>query len=638
MKKYLGAAYALATALAITDCSGGGTTPPIHSVLAPAARTQLATLKSDGTNSGDSQSVIGALDPAYYYKLDDASGSTATETRGRNNGTFVGSYTLGSAALTTGDRGSLFLNDGGHVATNIAQNDSLYSGSDFTVSAWVKIANPYDNVRLVANSHADSNEPGFQLYANGGNGFSFDVFNTSLAHASFSGSANRNTTYNVVGVVDSAAKRVSIYVNGVAGSTSAPYQRMTAARLQTALGYNPSYGGDKLVGNLGEVAFFKQALTPAQVASIYNAGSGVAPTQNANPNPNPEPTATPNQSSNPNPPTNPAPNQHVKFGTFARLSPIAPPFGMFSSPTTLDDKRTRNILDLGARWTRSPESPFYVDKTVFGPGKYDFSAGDLVTSFDVQHNIEPVVGIEAGPVQVNDPGHFDPHSISIYPNASAYANFCSVSAAHYKAVTHQYSIPGNEVNSDTAIFNGADSIAPYMKSCYSAIKAADPQAFQWGLELNMDAGAGAANFVSRLRQLGCGIGTCYDGLSAHLSVAYPAPRAGTPCNENQKGDYDLQCLTDLQNAAGDPNLPLMIGETVITWPGFVRDAQTQAQAVPADLRALASAPGVRYVNYANLDECALYAPDNYFHNGCLIDSNNNHVPAWQTAHDVFASQ
>ena len=430
---------------------------------------------------------------------------------------------------------------------------------------------------------------------------------------------------------------------------------MAASNLMVAFGFSPSYRDDKLIGTLGEVALFEHALTAAQVSNLYAAGSAspasaASPSPAANPTSSPQATqttapsgattASPTQSPTPASSSNttPALNAGVKFGTFARLSPVAPPFGMFASGYNLDSKRTQNILDIGARWTRSPENPFYVDQQIFGPNRYDFSAADAVTSFDVQHNIEPVVGIEAGPVQVNDPGQYDPHSIHVYPNPSSYATFCSVSAAHFKSVTHQYSIPGNEVNSDTAQFNGVDDVAPYMKACYAAVKAADPQAFQWGLELNMDANAGATNFVTALRARGCGIGTCYDGISAHLSLAYPAPASGTPCNQNQKGDYDLQCLVDLQNAAGDPNLPLMIGETVITWPGFVPDAAAQAKGVPADLRGLASARGVRYVNYANLDECGLYPPDSYFHNGCLVDENNNHVPAWGPAHDVFASQ
>ena len=152
----------------------------------------------------------------------------------------------------------------------------------------------------------------------------------------------------------------------------------------------------------------------------------------------------------------------------------------------------------------------------------------------------------------------------------------------------------------------------------------------------MDGQAGATAYVKSLSALGCGPGTCYDGISAHLSLRYPIPPAGTPCYPNAGGDYTVACLADLRAAAGAP-VPVMVGETAVTWPGMVPDAATQAIAAPVVLRALAAAPGVRYINYANLDECALY-PSGYFMNGCIVDVNNAHVPAWQGVHDVFAGK
>lgn len=140
--------------------------------------------------------------------------------------------------------------------------------------------------------------------------------------------------------------------------------------------------------------------------------------------------------------------------------------------------------------------------------------------------------------------------------------------------------------------------------------------------------------VSDLLALGCGPGTCYDGISAHLTLRIPIPAPGTPCYPNPGGDYSVACITDLQNASGNPQLPMMLGETVITWAGMVPDATTKATADPEDLHALAAVLGVKYINYANLDECALY-PSGYFMNGCLVDTNNNAVPAWQPVWNVF---
>ena len=219
----------------------------------------------------------------------------------------------------------------------------------------------------------------------------------------------------------------------------------------------------------------------------------------------------------------------VKFGVFARLSPGTPAFGMFSSKGVLDAAKTKNILDIGATWTRGSMSPFFTDQTIYGAGHYDWSAADIVIAWDRSNGIEPFIGIEAGPVQINDsPGTFAPHTVDRYPTASAFAAYCGAAAAHFSPVAHSYSIPGNEINTNPQQFPTVADAASYMSACYAAIKAADPSAFIYGLELNMDGQAGATAYVTSLLARGCGPGTCYDGISAHLSLALSHPRAGHP--------------------------------------------------------------------------------------------------------------
>ena len=331
-----------------------------------------------------------------------------------------------------------------------------------------------------------------------------------------------------------------------------------------------------------------------------------------------------------------APSHTVKYGVFTRANGT-PPYGMFTSTGSLDPTKTQNILDIGASWTRFETSPYFIDQTFFGPGRYDFANVDTLENWEKSHNIEAVVGIEAGPVQVNDnPAVFAPHEIPVYSTSAAFATYCGVMANHMSGLgVHSFSEPGNEINADTTKFpNGAASVAPYARDCYKAIKAADPSAFVWGLELSEDGSLNPAGFVKNLLALGCGPGTCYDGISVHLSLRYPIPPAGTPCYPNAGGDYGVACVSDAANASGNPALPMMIGETVITWSGMVPDAATKAIADPAELRAFAAMPSVRYINFANLDECALY-PSGYFANGCLVDLNNAHVPAWQGVYNVF---
>jgi hypothetical protein len=299
----------------------------------------------------------------------------------------------------------------------------------------------------------------------------------------------------------------------------------------------------------------------------------------------------------------------------------------------VDTTKLNDVIFLGARWTRMPAPQFFVDLShVFGAGNYAFGSLDAAQCISLTyHSLRPVINLEAGPVQYNaTPGKFSPTSFPTYQTAGDFGQWCGVVAAHERSVfpsVTQFSLPGNEVNSNPQLFPGGEpQIAAYSKACYAAIKAANPSAFVYGFELNMDGGLNAPGFVSRMAALGCKTGTCYDGISMHLSLRYPIPPPGTPCYPNPGGDYSMQCIADIQSAAQGP-IHVLISETVYPVPASVPDEQTKASAVVAEFTAYAANPAIDGVAYANVDECALY-PSGYFFDGCLIDTSGNHLPAW----------
>ena len=53
----------------------------------------------------------------------------------------------------------------------------------------------------------------------------------------------------------------------------------------------------------------------------------------------------------------------------------------------------------------------------------------------------------------------------------------------------------------------------------------------------MDRHADPTGFVKRMYDLGCKPGTCYDGISLHLSFARPDPPPGTSCYPDSGDDY-----------------------------------------------------------------------------------------------------
>jgi hypothetical protein len=72
-------------------------------------------------------------------------------------------------------------------------------------------------------------------------------------------------------------------------------------------------------------------------------------------------------------------------------------------------------------------------------------------------------------------------------------------------------------------------------------------------------------------------------------------------------------------------------------PSTVPDENTKAVATTTAMQMFAQKPYVDGVNYANVDECALYPVGNYFYDGCLVDTSNNRLPAYNALASLAAA-
>jgi len=321
----------------------------------------------------------------------------------------------------------------------------------------------------------------------------------------------------------------------------------------------------------------------------------------------------------------------VLFGAAGYCDAVQANGVSITSGFIVDPTKVADIVNLGVRWTRSMPSAFLDDLShVFGPGTYAFGDFDAAQCALQRSGITPVISIEAGPVQYNATlGQFSPHSVPVYATPADFAGWCSAVAAHEHQVfptATRFTIPGNEVNDNAALFPAGNAqIAAYTAACYAAVKAANPAAFVYGFELNMDGSLNVPAFLGAMTSLGCGPGTCYDGIAMHLSLRYPLRPAGTPCYPNAGGDYTLQCIADVRAAARIAHV--LITETVYPQPAYVPDEATKALAVAASFAAFAADPNVDGVLYANVDECASY-PTGFFAGGCLISTTTAVLPAY----------
>jgi hypothetical protein len=337
------------------------------------------------------------------------------------------------------------------------------------------------------------------------------------------------------------------------------------------------------------------------------------------------------QSPNRAPDPYPKPNGTL-FGPAGYCDAVAANGVSISTGYPVDRAKLANIVDLGVKWTRSTAAPQNDDRShILSTVKFAFGDLDSAQCALARSGIDPVIELQTGPVEYDAvPGRFSPQEEPHYKSAGDFAAWCSAVATHERAAfpnVRRYSVPGNELNTDPASFPGGEAgIAAYASGCYRAVKRADPHATVYGFELNMDRHADPTGFIRRMRALGCGVGTCYDALSIHLSLRYPIPPASKPCFPNPFGDYDLQCVADVRAAAGSP-VHILIGETAYFVPATVPDEETKARAVVAAFTAFSRLSYVDGVNYANVDECGLY-PTGYFSGGCLVDTAGRRLPAY----------
>jgi hypothetical protein len=333
----------------------------------------------------------------------------------------------------------------------------------------------------------------------------------------------------------------------------------------------------------------------------------------------------------------------VLFGSKGYCDAIAANGVSISSGYRVDPVKLSNVVDLGVGWTRMPVSAMFDDLShIYGAGHYNFADLDSAQCALLRHHITPLIALEAGPVQYNTvAGQISPAVSQQYKTAADFGKWCSTVAAHEVATfaaVNRYSLPGNEVNTDPQSFPGGEAgIAAYSEACYQAVKAVQPHSTIYGFELNMDGALNpvASVFVQQLYALGCRVGTCYDGLSIHLSLRYPIPAAAVPCYPSPKGDYGMQCVASIRSAA-HAAIHLIIGETGYVVPASVPDETAKAKATVAEFRIFEADPLIDGALYANVDECAVY-PSGYFVGGCLVNTKGMRLPAFFALRDLFES-
>jgi hypothetical protein len=217
--------------------------------------------------------------PVSYWRLGEAAGTSAADSKGTNTGTYTNSPTLGQAGPLAGDSDTAVQFDGSNDEMQ-GPNVFGYAGTaSFSVEFWLNPSTAAQNAwRPIVSkmSGVPANREGWAVWLGPANDptysnkIAFDRWNGTTQHF-LSGSVTVpvGSWYHVVATYDGAT--MTIYVNGAVDSSrgSALSLNSHAQPLRLA---SVSVGPDHYGGRLDDVAVYSWALSGTEVQLHYDSG------------------------------------------------------------------------------------------------------------------------------------------------------------------------------------------------------------------------------------------------------------------------------------------------------------------------------------------------------------------------------
>jgi PKD repeat protein len=260
------------TSYVFSSWSDGGAQS--HNVTANATATYTATFTSQpGGGTTYSQTVL-ADSPAAYWRLGEASGTSAADSSGNGRtGSYVASPTLGAPGALSESNTAVGFN-GSSQYVNVPYAAAL-NPAQFTVEAWAFITGGQGTHRSLVTSrnYSTNNARGFVLYAAADNTWQFWNGTGPGWGIVYGPPVTLNQWTHVVGTYDGTTMR--LYVNGVlVASTAAGYVQNTQRPLRIASGATEKASPQfYLPGRVDEAAVYGSALSAARVQAHFAAAS-----------------------------------------------------------------------------------------------------------------------------------------------------------------------------------------------------------------------------------------------------------------------------------------------------------------------------------------------------------------------------
>ena len=213
---------------------------------------------------------LARLTPLARWRLNETSGTTAADSSGNS------AATVNGTTWSTSHGGSATFNSNDTITT---AGPVLDTSRSFTVSTWVYLT-PTPGVDRVIAAQEGANAPSFKLqHAWATNRWSFATASADTASPTWSEARSNAvpatfTWVHLAGVYNGTAKTLTLYVNGVAQTTTASNVKPWKALGPFDIGH--ARGGTNLTDPSPTSRLYSKALSAAEVTAVYNGTSPAA--------------------------------------------------------------------------------------------------------------------------------------------------------------------------------------------------------------------------------------------------------------------------------------------------------------------------------------------------------------------------